>query len=316
MSHASTIFGFSCLIPFIFYLSDPSRDTLQVFCHILPIKIVLTATLDLHAAPGSQNADSHSGTSSEANFLTPANKKHSLEVLRILTRAISPFPNVVGIELLNEPQPGGGRHEELKKWYSNAIDDLRGIDPTIPLYISDCWLTDDYAGYISTVSQPGSIIALDHHLYRCFTSSDGYTSISQHIEALRDLSSETPQLFARISAKLESCSSAIVVGEWSGALNPGSFQGLSAEEETSARKDYIQIQLNLFERYCAGWFFWTFKKAQPGDRGWSLRDAHGSGVFPDFIGTRSKTTYDASRKEGTDRRKVTAQDNAFSKSVL
>jgi len=51
------------------------------------------------------------------------------------------------------------------------------------------------------------------------------------------------------------------------------------EQETNARKDYIYAQLQLYERHCAGWFFWTYKKEQSGDRGWSLRDAVASGVF-------------------------------------
>jgi len=41
----------------------------------------------------------------------------------------------------------------------------------------------------------------------------------------------------------------------------------------------------LYEANCSGYFFWTYKKAGPHhDRGWSLRDAVDSGVFPSRVG--------------------------------
>src|SRR6202042_526815 len=164
-----------------------------------------------------QNADPHSGMSSrKAHFFKPANMEHTIRILRVLLTSLSPFQNIVGIELLNEPQPGDKGHPALKDWYNNAIQELRDIDPGMPIYISDCWQTDDYAEYIASVPQSQSIIALDHHLYRCFTSADTHIPISQHTRSLTDANAATPQLFARVSSKLSSCSSAIIVGEWSG----------------------------------------------------------------------------------------------------
>jgi aryl-phospho-beta-D-glucosidase BglC (GH1 family) len=277
-------------------------------------KLTHEKTTDLHAAPGSQNADSHSGVSShKPQFLKPPNMEHTMRILSVLLTSLSSFPNVVGIELLNEPQPGDKGHGTLKDWYTNTIGELRCIDPAIPIYISDCWQTDDYAGYIASLTQSQSIIALDHHLYRCFTALDTHTSISQHSRSLTDTNAATPQLFASVSSKLSSCSSGIVVGEWSGAVHPGSLHGLSSEQETHARKEYIHAQLELYERYCAGWYFWTYKKEQPGDRGWSLRDAVGSNVFPQSVGMRARTRYSGDEGEAKHRRD-SAMDKALGKS--
>lgn len=267
---------------------------------------------DLHAASGAQNNDSHSGTSHhKPNFLTPANMEHTANVLRILLQSVASYPNVVGIELLNEPQPGDQGHQKLKDWYTQTIQDLRHIDPEIPIYISDCWQTDDYAGFISALPSAQAIIGLDHHLYRCFTAYDTHLPIGQHSKCLQDPNAETRQTFGRISTKLDPCASAIVVGEWSGAVNPGSLNGLSPEAETNARKEFIQAQLQLYEQYCAGWFFWTFKKAEPGDRGWSFRDAHGSGVFPDFVGMHAKKDCSGDEQQIANRRDV-AKEKALS----
>lgn len=101
-----------------------------------------------------------------------------------------------------------------------------------------------------------------------------------------DHGAPTPQTFARVAGVLEDAGGALVVGEWSGGLNPGSLSHghghhVDAREE---RATYVAAQLALFEQHCAGWFFWTYKKQHSGDQGWSFRDAVEAGVFPDRIG--------------------------------
>ncbi|EGO04135.1 glycoside hydrolase family 5 protein [Serpula lacrymans var. lacrymans S7.3] len=250
---------------------------------------------DLHAAPGKQNRDSHSGTSSSnpTFFQSRSNLQHGIRVLRILIRNLltycqshsPPLYNVVGVELLNEPQPPS--HKNLQRWYIDVIRELRAIDPGLPIYISDCWMTEEYTGFIQSLpaSHSSPIVALDHHLYRCFTSSDIATPAAQHSGSLSDLNAPTPRAFAEAAQKLGDASGGLVVGEWSGALNPGSLHGA---DEYQARKNYISAQLALFERYCAGWFFWTYKKEHKGDCGWSFRDAVEGGVFPNYVGVKPR----------------------------
>ncbi|KAF9234748.1 glycoside hydrolase family 5 protein [Melanogaster broomeanus] len=247
---------------------------------------------DLHSAPGKQNQDSHSGTSSpRISFFSRSNLQLTIRVLHTLVSAVRslrlehdpPIKNVIGISLLNEPKPPS--HSALKDWYAKALQELRSLDPGLPIYISDCWMPGDYAGFVKSLPEPTSPIYLDHHLYRCFTSADTSTPAAQHSSSLTDPNASMPQTFARVARMLEDAGGGLVVGEWSGALNPGSLQGPIHEREE--RKRYIAAQLDLFERYCAGWFFWTYKKQQPGDQGWSFRDAAEAGVFPHFVGMHS-----------------------------
>lgn len=248
---------------------------------------------DLHAAPGKQNQDSHSGTSSPTVlFTTRSNLELTIRVLRTLLFAVRslrsahdpPIRNIIGIELLNEPKPSS--HSTLKEWYRKAINELHIIDPGLPVYISDCWMSDDYAHFVKSLSGTTAPVCLDHHLYRCFTPADISTPVAQHSVSLMDPNAPTPQTFARVAGILESVGGALVVGEWSGALNPGSLQGPINEHEERAQ--YIAAQLALFEQHCAGWFFWTYKKESRGDRGWSFRDAVEAGVFPDRVGMHPK----------------------------
>jgi len=236
-----------------------------------------------------QNRDSHSGTSDpNPRFLEKSfNKRHTIHVLSVVLTHIAdfinsfnpPLPNFVGIEILNEPAPG--HHSvELKQWYSDAIRSLRTIDPQVPIVIGDCWQTDDYTGYLcheaDSLRYPH--IVLDHHLYRCFTQEDIAVLAYDHAGQLWDLNGATRRSFSNATDKLESVGCDMIVGEWSGALNPKSLDPLPNKDH--AQSQFIQAQLDLYERYCAGSFFWTYKKQWEGDKGWSFRDAVRGGVFP------------------------------------
>lgn len=90
-------------------------------------------------------------------------------------------------------------------------------------------------------------------------------------------------MFSRVMEKLGRAGGGLVVGEWSGGLNPGSLTGKHGEQS-----EYVRAQLALYEKCCAGWFFWTYKKQWTGDTGWSLRDSVDGGVFPDRVGLQRK----------------------------
>ena len=102
-------------------------------------------------------------------------------------------------------------------------------------------------------------------------------------------------MFARVSQKLQGAGSALVVGEWSGALNSSSLVGV--EDEIQARKEFVTAQLALYEKFTAGYYFWTYKKQHPGDKGWSLRDAVECGVFPNRVGLEASVVKDDPERE-------------------
>ncbi|KAI0765919.1 glycoside hydrolase [Trametes elegans] len=268
---------------------------------------------DLHAAPGKQNADAHSGTSAEPTFFKNARyMAHTIQILTALAAHLTafvrshdpPLPNLVGIELLNEPQPGGAS-ESLKRWYRDAFRALRRIDADLPLYVGDAWQTDEYAAFVAGAGTP--FVVLDHHLYRCFTGEDISTPAAEHARCLRDGGHWAAQMLARAAGQLDGAGGGLVVGEWSAALNPGSLHG--AGDEGAAKRGFVDAQLALYERHCAGWFFWTYKKEARGDSGWSFRDAVEAGVFPPEFRRRlagRPAAYDQAR----DARRDQARDRA------
>lgn len=231
---------------------------------------------------------------------------HTINILRLLLNALHshkpPLPNVVGIELLNEPQPPSD--DVLKTWYTQAIKTLSTTEPGLPIYIGECWRPESYADFINSL-HTSPFVVLDHHLYRCFTSQDTSTSASEHARALTDPNAHIPRVFSQISQSVP-----MVVGEWSGALNPGSLQ-ISADER-EAKRLFVEAQLNLFERHCSGWFWWTYKKEYSGDTGWSFRDAVESGVFLSSIGMKANKAYISENdRTAQQQRGIKARDQAL-----
>ena len=140
--------------------------------------------------------------------------------------------NIVGIELLNEPNPPSDG--VLQNWYTSAITALRSQDPTIPIYIGEPNHT--------LITSP-TIIHRHHLLFLTITSivvSLLRTSTSQYTHALHDDSASIPRMLASVLEKLGRAGGGITVGEWSGALNPGSLPQPGAEFE--GRKEFVNAQ--------------------------------------------------------------------------
>ncbi|KAF5328070.1 hypothetical protein D9619_013609 [Psilocybe cf. subviscida] len=260
--------------------------------------------LDLHAAPGKQNHDAHAGTSGPANFF--GDPRCTITALKILATHLKtftqtfhpPLPNIIGVELLNEPVSPSD--EPLKRWYRAAVKEIQSIDPGVPIYLGDCWRPETYANFIRDLhpsTTTGPLTVMDHHLYRCFAQSDISTPVPAHTRALCDYSTGTPKQLAEAAEVVGRAGDGLVVGEWSAAMNPGSLGG-SYDEHREQQREWVEAQLALYDRVCAGWFFWTYKKQRRGDVGWSWRDAVEACVFPDFVAVRKREGFSYNRDDG------------------
>jgi hypothetical protein len=75
------------------------------------------------------------------------------------------------------------------------------------------------------------------------------------------------------------------VGEFSAALDQQSFpRGCDDTEKDRHRRVFLQAQLGLYEEFCAGWYFWTLKKGNGWDAGWSAKDAATAEILPGWVG--------------------------------
>lgn len=204
-------------------------------------------------------------------FYKKANLTRTVHILCLLATAFKDTPNVVGIQLVNEPQ----NSDALPGCYQSTLDSIRAAtaNPDLPLYIHDAWSTPQYAALVQARSD---FVVLDHHLYRCFTVHDQTLSGDQHASALPH------DAFARYK---EMTRGNMVVAEFSAALNPRSMGGVSSDdgEKDRQRRVFARAELEMFERTCGGWWMWTYKK-DGWDAGWSFRDAVRAEILPNWVG--------------------------------
>lgn len=231
--------------------------------------------LDLHAAVGAQNPDAHSGTGSGSIRLWDIpNADRTVYALQVLLTRLVKYDNVVGLELMNEPH----NRSWLPEWYTWTLGNLRAISPDIPLYVGDAWNSDQYCPWAG-LRQDFTIV--DQHLYRCFTDADRAKYGDQHAAELK--ANVAPQ-FRNL---IKQCRGNLIVGEFSAALG-GQPPGASAGETDRQCRGFAKAQLDIYEESCAGWFFWTLKKAEGWDAGWSLMNATLAEIMPAYVGKRKR----------------------------
>jgi len=207
-------------------------------------------------------------------FSSSANLRSTSLALRFLASTLCHNPNVIGLELLNEPANNG----KLQKWYETTLAEVRAVaGPDFPIYVSDAWDTHHYASW---VGGRDDFVVLDHHLYRCFTDQDKTMNGDQHAQKLRN------EFAGTFGGQSSAAKGNLVVGEWSASLDPRSLhQGMPDGEKDRQRRDFVKAELELFERGTAGWWFWTYKKGEGWDAGWSARDASRAEILPSWVGS-------------------------------
>lgn len=222
----------------------------------------LQILLDLHGAPGAQNAADHSG-SGNLSRRSPWLKNRSAQtktiaVLERLAMRYADQPHIWGIELLNEPSPGwyGLR---LAWFYRRAYRAITGIArPGTRIIFSDAYRPWLLTGALRrTKNYP---VLMDMHLYQCFGAQNKARSFANHLRRAR-VWRQLIWLFSR--------SQPVIIGEWSATL-----PNKTSAEET---KLFIATQLQSFdnaEAHC----FWSYKVPNGGR--WSLRRMIETGTYP------------------------------------
>ncbi|WFC99587.1 hypothetical protein MYAM1_002332 [Malassezia yamatoensis] len=242
--------------------------------------------IDLHGAPGGQNKDGHCGVSNSKCGLwhglsSGKNQKTTVEILVDLAETIAPFDNVIGLELLNEPE----NNSDLASFYNKAIAAIRASHvpeaKQMPIVLGDGWATNHYADYVGDHTSGGSPLVLDHHVYRCFTPGDHNIPAEQHAENMDpDRNGKTAKWLMDMSNKAHG---SLIIGEWSGALNPRSFELSKIQSKLEARTLWSKAQWRAFERYTAGYYYWTLKKEGGADPGWCFYTAVEKGSMPSSL---------------------------------
>ncbi|KAG6890384.1 hypothetical protein C0992_001775 [Termitomyces sp. T32_za158] len=220
--------------------------------------------VDLHGAVGSQNGQPHSGISDGASnmFDDPNNVEKTIDVLGFLMQQLDPVSNVVGIQILNEPQD----KPELTDFYTRAIESMRNFTSnsmSLPLYIHDGFNLERFSQFAANRTD---FVVQDHHSYFVFTPSDSSEPASQH----------TSDVKGPISKSLADASSKerrnLFIGEWSCALTTDSMAHEADPDQ--ARREFCSGQMDVYANAAAGWSFWSYLKEDcDNDPGWCFKAA-------------------------------------------
>ncbi|KIJ59197.1 glycoside hydrolase family 5 protein [Hydnomerulius pinastri MD-312] len=237
--------------------------------------------VDLHGAVGSQNGQSHSGISDGQTrmFNNPVYMNKTLGVLTFLAQELQNATNVVGIQILNEPE----NVPELADFYSQAIEIIRqktSSGSNFPLYIHDAFDLERFSDFIANRTD---FIVEDHHSYFVFTPQDDSEPAAQH----------TGDVEGPIAAELSEAAlknrGNLVIDEWSCALTDKSLSTQRNPKE--ARKEFCTGQMNVYANTSAGWGFWWlgginaayYKEGCETDAGWCFKSAIGQSLPTTFF---------------------------------
>jgi len=205
-------------------------------------KYGMKVIVDMHGAPGSQNGEDHSGCGNGVvGWDTPTNIQYSLQAITAMVKRYGGSPQLLGIELLNEPAWSleQDNHNDLLNYYQQAYSVIRQYDNHTNVIFNELY-SQFYSSWNGQLTEPNYYNVLeDWHLYDCY-GDQAHVSTQQHIE---DAQSWGPMILQYQNQH------PIFVGEWSLATgdNPGG-QGYCDAEETSFLNGY-------------GWGFWSIKQA-------------------------------------------------------
>lgn len=260
----------------------------------------LKVWIDLHGAPQSQNGFDNSGRRGALVWTSGNTVAATNNVIKQISQkyATAQYNDVVvGIQLLNEPMmsslPGG--RSATRGYYQDGFGIVRQTGST-GVVIHDGF--DDppsWNGFLTGQGAGGAIV--DHHEYQVFRDGDNGLSYQQHADAV----------WGRIQQWGRGADKYVICGEWTAAMTDctkwlngygrgsrydgtyltnyavGSCQSktnMAAWDQAmkTGTRNYIAAQIQAYDKYTQGWFFWNFKtESSPEWDAFKLIDA---GIWP------------------------------------
>lgn len=240
--------------------------------------------LDLHGAYGSQNGNDHSGRSGDVNWYTKSNQRKTTDVLKWIANEISDVTNVVGIQLLNEPQD----RDSLWTWYNSTMDEIRSINKytkTVPLYFHDAFNMAKGAAF---VAKRDDFVVQDNHAYYVHTAKDTAISATGHTKRIEG------SILKQFQKNSATARRNMVVGEWSCALAPSSLS--SSSDPAADQRAFCIAQTDTYQNATAGHIFWSYKMENcDSNSGWCFRKALGTNL-PQYLNAWGFSGYTINRK--------------------
>jgi len=226
----------------------------------------LQVLLDLHGAPGGENAERVCGRERQGWQWKDWRMDESISILRAIAQRYKGRAAISGISVCNEPSSAVPA-EVLCRFYDRAVTAVRegGMRPdevavTLPIFrterLDEIWRVwnrefDGFARHSNT--------AFDLHVYHCFGPWWKRQNLSQHMR----MTKRHRKILRRVPA---------VVGEWSLALpstawgadggstgNAATASSSPTPTENQAVTAFASAQIEAYSQASHGWFFWNWR---------------------------------------------------------
>ncbi|KAK6115464.1 hypothetical protein DH2020_035108 [Rehmannia glutinosa] len=204
--------------------------------------------LDLHAVPGSQNGNHHSGT--RDGFLEWDNSKiqETVSVIDFLAKRYAGHPSLGAIELMNEPLAPGVTLDSLKEYYKEGYDAVRTYTASAYVILSNR-LGEANSTELFPLAAGFNYSVIDVHYYNRYSDYFKRLNGQQNVDYVYGKRSKELREVTREGGPLS------FIGEWTADLYI----------DNASMRDYrrfAKAQLDVYGKATFGWAYWSYKCEQ------------------------------------------------------
>ncbi len=215
----------------------------------------LQVIIDLHRAPGTPDGHDTGGEVPQLEwFRDQTLQDATLDVLERIAKRYGHFPQVWGIELLNEPRLWGWRRAHIvRRFYQCAYERLvPHMRPGMAIIYSDGFMPLRMNGAIRAI--PAHPAVVDVHFYHFSVPFDEWRTLGGHLRKVR----RRVWLLRWLARKQP-----VIIGEWSGVITGRKMRHIPLETQRQFEEIYCNVQQRV-HRQAAGQFYWNYKTEHPG----------------------------------------------------
>lgn len=155
------------------------------------------------------------------------------------------MPGIVGIQIVNEAEYNA---KGMYDWYGEVLNELRKIDPSMPICISDAWDLDRALSWSqkrnSFHERSVNPIIVDTHLYWCFSDQDKGKSPQQIMEEAKH---KLSGLDGKDGSIVDHGAAQVIVGEYSCVLSEESWSKGGPQPKEELVRQFGNIESDRFQ---------------------------------------------------------------------
>ncbi|KAL3514082.1 hypothetical protein ACH5RR_026799 [Cinchona calisaya] len=219
-------------------------------------KYNMKVIVDLHAVPGSQNGNDHSGSRDGYAGWGDSNIQETVDVIDFLAKRYANQPSLGAMELMNEPNAQFVQFSTLSNYYKKGYAAVRKYTSSAYVILSNRLGDASNKEFLSLAAGLDRSV-IDVHYYNLYSDNFNNMNVQQNIDYIYKTRSAQLQEVTQSNGRPLS-----FVGEWTAALSHD-------YEDKEVYRRYAKAQLDVYGKTTFGWAYWSYKCTPCGM--WSLK---------------------------------------------